>query len=95
MFKKENCAQKQQIIIAWLGIRKLAEVIKTNLGDQYRSELFFRFNFTICKETIKYITYFHKGNIKLNNAINLNISAKFDSNLLCGFRKKDENVKFP
>ena len=20
---------------------------------------------------------------------------KFDSNLLCGFRKKDENVKFP
>ena len=35
MFKKENCAQKQQIIIAWLGIGKLAEVIKTNLGDQY------------------------------------------------------------
>ena len=35
MFKKENCAQKQQIIIAWLGIRKLAEVIKTNLSDQY------------------------------------------------------------
>jgi hypothetical protein len=34
-FKKENCAQKQQIIIAWLGIRKLAEVIKTNLGEQY------------------------------------------------------------
>jgi hypothetical protein len=32
MFKKENCAQKQQIII---GIGKLAEVIKTNLGDQY------------------------------------------------------------
>ena len=32
MFKKENCAQKQQIIIAWLGIGKLAEVIKTNLG---------------------------------------------------------------
>ena len=25
----------------------------------------------------------------------MNISAKFDSNLLCGFRKKDENVKFP
>jgi hypothetical protein len=23
------------------------------------------------------------------------ISAKFDSNLFCGFRKKDENVKFP
>ena len=22
MFKKENCAQKQQIIIAWLGIGK-------------------------------------------------------------------------
>jgi hypothetical protein len=35
MFKKENCAQKQQIIIAWLGIGKLAEVIKTNLSDQY------------------------------------------------------------
>jgi hypothetical protein len=25
----------------------------------------------------------------------MNISAKFDSNLLCGFKKKDENVKFP
>jgi hypothetical protein len=24
-----------------------------------------------------------------------NISAKFGSNLSCGFRKKDENVKFP
>jgi hypothetical protein len=24
----------------------------------------------------------------------MNISAKFDSNLFCGFRKKDENVKF-
>jgi hypothetical protein len=24
-----------------------------------------------------------------------NISAKFDSNLFCGFRKKDEHVKFP
>jgi hypothetical protein len=35
MFKKENCAQKQQIIIAWLGIGKLPEVIKTNLSDQY------------------------------------------------------------
>jgi hypothetical protein len=35
MFKNENCAQKQQIIIAWLGIGKLAEVIKTNLSDQY------------------------------------------------------------
>jgi hypothetical protein len=32
VFKKENCAQKQQIIIAWLGIGKLVEVIKTNLG---------------------------------------------------------------
>jgi hypothetical protein len=31
---KENCAEKQQIIIAWLGIGKLAEVIKTNLCDQ-------------------------------------------------------------
>ena len=35
MFKIEKCAQKQQIIIAWLGIGKLAEVMKTNLGDQY------------------------------------------------------------
>jgi hypothetical protein len=35
MFKKENCAQKQQIIIAWFGIGKLAEVIKTNLGDLF------------------------------------------------------------
>ena len=25
----------------------------------------------------------------------MNISAKFDSNLFCGFRKKDENVEFP
>jgi hypothetical protein len=25
----------------------------------------------------------------------MNISAKFVSNLFCGFRKKDENVKFP
>jgi hypothetical protein len=33
--QKEYCAQKQQIIIAWFGIGKLAEVIKTNLGDQY------------------------------------------------------------
>jgi hypothetical protein len=25
----------------------------------------------------------------------MNISAKFGSNLFCGFRKKDENLKFP
>jgi hypothetical protein len=25
----------------------------------------------------------------------MNISAKFGSNLFCGFRKKDGNVKFP
>jgi hypothetical protein len=25
----------------------------------------------------------------------MNISAKFGSNLFCGFRKKDENMKFP
>jgi hypothetical protein len=25
----------------------------------------------------------------------MNISAQFGSNLFCGFRKKDENVKFP
>jgi hypothetical protein len=31
MFKIEKCTQKQHIIIAWLGIGKLAEVIKTNL----------------------------------------------------------------
>jgi hypothetical protein len=35
MFKKEYCAQKQEIIIAWFGTGKLVEVIKTNLGDQY------------------------------------------------------------
>ena len=34
---------------------------------------------TICKETIKYITYFHKDNIKLNNAINLNISMRLNT----------------
>ena len=33
----------------------------------------------------KYLVYDHP----------MNISAKFGSNLLCGFRKKDENVKFP
>ena len=25
----------------------------------------------------------------------MNISAKFGSNMFCGFRKKDESVKFP
>jgi hypothetical protein len=25
----------------------------------------------------------------------MHISAKFGSNLFCGFRKKDKNVKFP
>jgi hypothetical protein len=25
----------------------------------------------------------------------MNISAKFGLNLFCGFKKKDENVKFP
>jgi hypothetical protein len=25
----------------------------------------------------------------------MNMSAKIGSNLFCGFRKKDENVKFP
>jgi hypothetical protein len=25
----------------------------------------------------------------------MHISAQFGSNLFCGFRKKDENVKFP
>jgi hypothetical protein len=34
---------------------------------------------------IKYLVYGHP----------MDISAKFRSNLLCGFRKKDENVKFP
>ena len=33
----------------------------------------------------KYLLYDHT----------MNISAKFGSNLFCGFRKKDENVKFP
>jgi hypothetical protein len=39
MFKKEYCAQNHQIIIAWFGIGKLAEVIKINLGDQYNVNL--------------------------------------------------------
>jgi hypothetical protein len=40
-----------------------------------------------------------KSNMAANNNLvydhPMNISAKFDSNLFCGFRKKDENVKFP
>jgi hypothetical protein len=35
MFKIEKCAQKQQIIIAWLGIGKLAEVMKTNIINYF------------------------------------------------------------
>jgi hypothetical protein len=37
-------------------------------------------------------------NAKNNNLVYdhpMNISAKVGSNLFCGFRKKDENVKFP
>lgn len=34
MFKKENLARKEQIIIAWLGIEELVEVIKTISNDQ-------------------------------------------------------------
>ena len=33
--KKKIVHKKNQIIIAWFGIGKLAEVIKTNLDDQY------------------------------------------------------------
>jgi hypothetical protein len=36
--------------------------------------------------------------VKSNNLVYdhpMNFSAKFGSNLFCGFRKKDENVKFP
>jgi hypothetical protein len=54
MFKKENCAQKQQIIIA----TKMCYLQATS---------------------IKYISYFHKDNIKLNNAINLNISMRLSA----------------
>jgi hypothetical protein len=34
-------------------------------------------------------------NINLAYDHSMNISAKFGSILFCGFRKKDENVKFP
>jgi hypothetical protein len=40
MFKKENCAQKQQIIIAWFGIGKLAEVIKTSMLIKIEANLY-------------------------------------------------------
>jgi hypothetical protein len=33
MFKKENCSQKQQIIIAWLGIEKLAVFLYFDLYE--------------------------------------------------------------
>jgi hypothetical protein len=39
IFKIEKCAQKQQIIIAWLGIGKLPEVMKTiQLEPEYTEE---------------------------------------------------------
>jgi hypothetical protein len=34
-------------------------------------------------------------NLVYDHPMFMNISAKFGSNLFCGFRKKDENVKFP
>ena len=33
--------------------------------------------------------------LDMTNQCIMNISAKFGSNLFCGFRKKDENVTFP
>jgi hypothetical protein len=44
-----------------------------------------RLNFNIGRAKNKNLVYNHP----------MNISAKFGSNLFCGFRKKDENVKFP
>ena len=35
----------------------------------------------------------NKKNLVYDHAMNL--AAKLGSNLFCGFRKKDENVKFP
>jgi hypothetical protein len=36
------------------------------------------------------------ADLKSNMAARVhNVSAKFGSNLFCGFRKKDENMKFP
>jgi hypothetical protein len=52
-----------------------------------------RLNFSIRP----YVKMF-KSSAKNKNLVydhQMNISAKFGSNLFCGFRKKDENVKFP
>jgi hypothetical protein len=50
MFKKENCAQKQQIIIAWLGIEKLAVFLYFDLYETmntyYISSFYSKYNFT-------------------------------------------------
>jgi hypothetical protein len=41
------------------------------------------------------ISHFHLFNKNLVYDHPMNIYAKFGSNLFCGFRRKDENVKFP
>ena len=50
MFKKENCAQKQQIIIAWLGIGKLAVFLYFDLYETmntyYILSFYSKYNFT-------------------------------------------------
>ena len=35
------------------------------------------------------------SHLEFPNSKRFTISAKFGSNLCCGFRKKDDNVKFP
>jgi len=48
--KKENCAQKQQIIIAWLGIGKLAVFLYFDLYETmntyYILSFYSKYNFT-------------------------------------------------
>jgi hypothetical protein len=50
MFKKENCSQKQQIIIAWLGIEKLAVFLYFDLYETmniyYILSFYSKYNFT-------------------------------------------------
>ena len=68
-------------------------------GIRYR---YFMYSTNKCTDFNKNITLgSHVGfpisakNINLVYDHPMNISAKFDSNLFCGCRKKDENVKFP
>jgi hypothetical protein len=46
---------------------------------------------TLCPQIISWVYNLHVFSADHP----MNISAKFGSNLFCGFRKKDENVKFP